>query len=317
MAHVPRNIQGGYTATDFWNQWESDTPRMALLVKITSKAEFGSVVRGFTTNTRNMTMPGHAGVTFYSTPGMSPTIVEQALDEAPTMELSGAYVTGIIEQTEVTAGKWNGASAEIFSACWDNVNLGELLHFKGVIGEVRDYQTYFTCEGRGMISKLSQEVDKVTQRLCRVKEFRDSECGHSASTVVISAVTYNVVHTLVQVGADAARDATFVDIVSSTFTGTVPPENFFANGKMTCTTGQNAGLSREIAYNSASSFGVMQVQLKRPFPFTIKYPTDRYTLTAGCNRTIEDCMKFTNITRRRAEDWIPGIESANRLPTTI
>lgn len=312
MPHVPRNIQGGYTATDFWNQWESDTPRMALLVKITSKAEFGSVVRGFTTNTRNMTMPGHPGVTFYSTPGMSPTIVEQALDEAPTMELSGAYIAGIITQAEVTAGKWRGASVEIFSTCWDNVNLGELLHFKGVIGEIRDYQTYFTCEGRGLISKLSQEIDKVTQRLCRVKEFRDSECGHTASTVVIGGTTYNVVQT----GIQAWSGGDVIVLQTLGFAGNVPPANFYDNGKMLCTGGANSGIGREITFNAAAGGGLMSFELKRAFPFTVSFG-DTFTLTAGCNRTIEDCMKFTNITRRRAEDWIPGIESANRLPTTI
>lgn len=311
--HIPRNIQAPYGASDFWIQWGSDTPRMVLCIKITSKSEFGSIVVGFTTNTRNMTLPGHGGVTFKSAPAMTPTVVEQGLDEAATMELTGVYTSDTFTQNDVTVGKWNFATVEVFSVCWDNVNLGELLHFKGYVGEIRDYQTYFTCEGRGLISKLSQEVDKVTQRLCRVKEFRDAECGHTAPTVIIASVTYNIEETVLCDGGTQADP--FLNIFTAGFAGNVPPAGFYKNGKMTSTNALNNGVSREIAFNDAAGGGSMAIYLKRPFPFDVG-DNDAFTLIAGCDRTIEDCMKFTNITRRRAEDWVPGIEAVSRLPQT-
>lgn len=296
---------------------------MALAIKITSKSEFGSVVRGFTTNTRNTTLPGHVGVTFYSTPAMTPTIVEQGLDEASVLELTGVYTdstTGFV-QTDVTAGKWNNATVEVFSYCWDNTSLGELLHFKGNIAEIKDYQTYFTCEGRGLIAKLSQEVEVVTSRLCRVKEFRDSECGHSASTVALTGFSPNVTQTnktggpVISIGGGVTFDI-------SAFSGTVPTYGAqytewllrWANGKITCTSGENSGVSREIsaASEATGAYPYTTFWLKRPFPYDIALTT--YTLVMGCNRTIEDCMTYVNITRRRAEDWVPGIEAINRLP---
>lgn len=299
---------------------------MALAIKITSKSEFGSVVRGFTTNTRNTTLPGHVGVTFYSTPAMTPTIVEQGLDEASVLELTGVYTdttTGFV-QTDVTAGKWNNATVEVFSYCWDNTSLGELLHFKGNIAEIKDYQTYFTCEGRGLIAKLSQEVEVVTSRLCRVKEFRDSECGHSASTVALTGFSPNVTQTG-KTGTSGVSGVLGQDVLFdiSAFSGTVPTSGAqytewllrWANGKITCTSGDNSGVSREIsaAYEATGGYPYTYMALKRPFPYTLA-SSATYTLVMGCNRTIEDCMTYVNITRRRAEDWVPGIEAINRLP---
>lgn len=289
---------------------------MCLCIKITSKAEFGSEVVGFTSNTRDMLLPvGHSGVTFYASPGMTPTIVEQGLDEAATLELTGVYNADSFTQSEVLAGKWAFAEIEVFSVCWNNVNLGELLHFKGNLGEFKDYQTYFTCEGRGLIARLSQEVNEVTQRLCRV-DFRGTLCGHAASTVTISAVSYNITHTGVEANvADMERTTVLLYFDGATLTGNVPPTGFFANGKITGESGNlNEGISREIAHSYMDG-GDLVIQLKRSFPFVIGTgPDGSYTLVAGCNKTIEDCVKFGNIINRRAEDWIPGLEAANRLP---
>lgn len=319
--HVPRNIQSPFVAADFWTQWSSVMPRMTLCIKVTSKAEFGSEVVAFTSNTRNMTLPGHSGVTFYSSPGITPTLIEQSLDEPSNMELSGIYNADSFVQTDVLAGKWSFAEIEVFSVCWDNVNLGEFLHFRGNLGEFKDYGTYFTAEARGLTSRLSQNVDKQTQRLCRVKEFRDAECGHTALTVTIDAVVYNIVEVVEADGSFSPGD-TEIGIVGASFDGNMPPENFYANGKMAITGGANNGLSREIAYNSApieappsSGDFYVYIQLKRPFPFIIEgaIVTD-ITLTAGCDRTIENCMLYDNIINRRAEDYVPMVETITRLP---
>lgn len=324
--HTPRNVQGPYTATDFWNQWSSVNPRMTLFVKVTPKSFWTGVSTiGFTSNTRDMTLPGHAGITFKSAPGITPTLAEQALDEPTNLEMTGVYKTGIIEQTDVIAGKWNFSTIEVFSACWDNVNLGELVHFKGNLGEVKDYQTYFTAEGRGLISRLSNDVNKVTSRLCRVKEFRDAECGHTATTVVIGGVTYNVTQTNVT-GSPVSVGSQYCAAIfdTSTFAGTVPTAPnlatyaaLFTNGKITATSGPNNGVSREIsgAAEATGGFPYIRMETKRAFPFPIDTSTT-FNLVMGCDRTIEDCKKFSNIVNRRAEDWIPGIEVANRIPNS-
>lgn len=318
--HTPRNIQSPYTASDFWAQWSSVNPRMSVFLKITPQAFWTGVSAiGFTSNTRDMTLPGHSGTTFKSAPGLTPSVLEQALDEAGNLELTGIYQAGSFTRADVAAGKWAYASVEVFSASWENVNLGELVHFKGNLGEVKDYQAYFSAEGRGLIARLSDNAAVVTTRLCRVKDFRDAECGHTASTVTISGTAYNVVQTGVAgIGsASGADDARFVIIFdTSGWAGADPPPvSLFTNGKLTATSGPNAGVSREIAATAeaAGGYPYMAFYLKRGLPYPVETSTT-FTLTAGCRRTVEDCRKFGNITRFRGEPYIPGIEAANRAP---
>lgn len=312
MPHVPRNIQAPHTASTFWAQWNSTTPRMALFILITPQTFWTSVSPvGITSNTRNMTLPGHPGITFYSTPGITPTQVEQVLDEPTNLEMTGIYQTGIFEQVDVVAGKWNFATIEVFSASWEHPEYGELVHGVCKSGELKDYQTYFTAEARGIMSLLSQNVNKVTSRFCRVKDFRDAECGHTSATVTIDAVVYNIEQSALPiVETTPLPEGLFFsdgDVV-----GNNPPIGFFANGKVTCVTGANAGVSREIS-QSAPSGGFVRVYVKRTFPFEIEMG-DTFDLVAGCNRSIEDCMKFENIVNRRAEDWIPTVEAVHRIP---
>jgi hypothetical protein len=322
--HTPRNIQAPYTATDFWNNRNSATPRMSLLIKITPQTFWTSVSAvGLTSNTRNMTVPGHPGVTFYSTPGITPTQVEQVLDDPTNLEMTGIYQTGIFEQEDVAAGKWNFATIEVWSQSWQYPEYGELVHGKCKTGEIKDYQTFFTAEARGMMSQLSSDVNKVTSRFCRVKEFRDAECGHTSATVELEGVDFNVTQTSVSgnpLGGDSWHRFEFD---TSTFAGNDPAfgDEFtawldrWANGKITATSGENAGVSREIAAVEESTGGhpFVTFNLKRPFPFIIS-TTTTFNLVMGCSRTVEDCMVYENIVNRRAEDYIPTVEAVHRVP---
>jgi uncharacterized phage protein (TIGR02218 family) len=295
---------------------------MALFIKATSKAVFGSEVVAFTSNTRDMTLPGHPGVTFKANPGPTPTIVEQTLDEPTTMEFQASYGADSFTQTDVVAGRWNFAEVEVFSACWDDGEesggddkreYGELLHFRGNLGEFKDYQTYFKAEIRGMISRLSNEVNFVTSRLCRAPELGDPVwCKKNlAGTVTIGSITYDLQYpSLFSVAFPTPSiDAVWINI--SGFPD-VPPDDYFANGKITGVDGVNAGISREIASSDLGG-GVLKITLKRPFPY-LYTAIDAFTLTAGCDKTLETCKKFGNVANRRAEDWIPGIEAISRIP---
>lgn len=266
---------------------------------------------GFTSNTRDMTLLGHPGITFKTTPAITPTVAESALGEATNMEMTGLYTADSFDQTEVLAGKYNFAEIEIFCVSWQNVNLGELLVFRGNLGEMKDYQTYFTAEARGLTSRLSNDVNMVTSRFCRVIEFGDAQCGKSlAGTVTIDGDTFDLQYTAVPLVGSISQSILEFDTTVLPATA-LDTSALFSNGKIECTSGDNDGISREIA-NVVHIFPGSRVQLKRPFPLPLTNG-DKFTMTAGCNHTIEDCMKYGNIVNRRAEDWIPGLEAANRI----
>lgn len=315
MAHTPRNIQAPNVAADFWTQWGSINPRMCVCVKITPRV--GTAI-GLTSNTRDMTLPGHVGITFKATPGITPTVIESSLDEPTILEMTGIYNADSFTDEAVRAGTWNFAEVEVFSVSWQDVDLGEFLHFRGNMGEFKDYQTFFTAEGRGLLSRLSNDVNIVTSRFCRVKDFCDTQCGKAVTdTVLIGGNNYEIQ----QVNKNATPGIATNSIVFTLadFDGTIPvtlPEQeayaaLWANGKITGTSGANNGVSRELSVGT--DFGAnLILYVKRPFPNTVSSGDD-FTITMGCNRTIEDCMKFGNIVNRRAEDWIPGLETANRV----
>ena len=311
LMHTPQNIQAPYTATDFWTQWNSTNPRMALFILVTPRADWtGASAVGFTSNTRDMTLPGRPGVTFHSAPGITPTIVEQALGETATMEFSGVYQTGIFERTDVLAGLWTFAEVEVFSACWNDTDLGELVHFRGNIGEFKDYGTYFTAEGRGLIGRLSQDVTVQTQRMCRVRDFGNSRCGvNLAGTITLGGDTLYLTQTLTL----TAGGGTDLEFSTVDFDGDPPPVDFFRNGKLVATNGDNQGISREIAKQLADNDGSIQVILKRLFPYPLVEGVTTFTMYAGCARRMEDCRKFNNAANFDGEPYVPGIEAANRI----
>lgn len=317
--HEIRNKQGGNTDDDFWTQYGSVNPRMCLCVKITSRPEFGSDVVAFTSNTRDLTLPGHSGVTFRSTPGIVSTDVESALDEATNLEMTGIYNSDSFEQYEVLARKWDFAEVELFTVCWGDTDLGEFVNFAGNLGEFKDRQIYFTAEGRGPIAQLSNDVNKVTARLCRCKRFGDDECQRDLNDPVeIDGQDIDIIHTST---IDGQAGSSILNIASATLDAdflTLDPEfqlGFFRHGAIEITSGINTGVEREISWNSVViGPGYIQVFLKRPFPFPFS-GGETVQLTAGCDRTIEMCILYENIINRRAEDYTPGIEAANRVPS--
>jgi len=312
MPHEIQNIQGSYTQDDFWGQWSSPTPRMALLIQITTRPEYGPDIVAFTSNSRDMTLPGRPGVVFKATPAITPTTIESGLDEASNLEMTGIYNSDSFDQIEVLAGKWDFATVEVLSACWDNTDLGEFVHFKGNLGEFKDYQTFFTAEGRGAIARLSNNVNKVTSRLCRCREFGDEECGRDlGEPVTINGDTFDLVYPDVPCVLAAGEGE--IDFSSGDLPANCDTSGLFANGKLECTSGQNEGIAREISTIN-TVFPGYRVSLRRRFPLPIE-GNDTFTFTAGCDRTIERCVLYDNVINRRAEDYVPGIEAANRVPS--
>lgn len=76
---------------------------------------------------------------------------------------------------------------------------------------------------------------------------------------------------------------------------------YFAYGKVTWLTGQNAGFSMEV---KTFAPGVVTLAMAMPYPIAVG---DTYTITAGCDKTIGACnARYSNIVHFRGEPYIPG-----------
>jgi len=283
MPHIPRNIQAPYTEDDFWDKWSSETPRMALCIKVTpSPAFIGSagLPVGITSNTRDMVLPGHPNLVFKSAAGMIPSEISQSFGETATMEFQGLYAANIFTPDEVLSGYWMDGFVEIFSVAWDNPNLGELVLFTGNLAEIEHYDLYFKGEVRGLSARLSQDVGPVTSRSCRVK-FRSSQCGFTGTTRVVDSVTYPLelnltdslagFNSLTSVYAELADGDTILN-GGVAWTGAIPSDGFFDNGTVTMSweiDDEPFAVTREIArYTYVPNSGIPDyffIDTKRPF----------------------------------------------------
>ena len=327
-AHAVRNKQGG-TDADFWAQWSKVCPRMALCVKVTPASPYSTILDTicFTSNSRDMTLPGHPGLTFKATPNLVATTLETGLDEPGTVNLSGVFgsAAGFFQEVDVLTGRWNYCDIEIFSISWEDTDLGEVLWHKGLVGEFKSLQTYFEAESRGYMSLLSSISVIETASLCRVKDFRDSQCGHAADNVTIGGTQYNVVQGSLVINT-VNNQLQFIVEMSTGGAEHNPPDDFWKNGKMTCNTSgdPNEGIAREVQLSEQDTpiAGQQRITIKRPFPHDVA-ALDTFNFVAGCSRTLDDCIKFSQsaddpgasgvILNRRAEDWTPGLETVHQI----
>ena len=100
---------------------------------------------------------------------------------------------------------------------------------------------------------------------------------------------------------------TGASIITFSDTTLTEADGFWALGKVTWLTGNNAGRSMEVK-ESTSTGGVIELYL--PMPDTIDVG-DTFTITAGCGRRLtEDCLgKYDNVNNARMEPYIPGIDA--------
>ena len=314
MPHVPRNVQSPYTAQDFWDRWNSVNPRMALFVKVTPRSIYAKPRMdpvGFTTNTRDMTLPAHE-ITFRSAAGMIPSEMGQSFGETAVMEFQGMYASGIFTAEDVVAGVWNDAKVEIFASPWDDVNLGELVMFTGNLAEFEHYGDYFKAEIRGLSARLSQDTGPVTSRNCRVK-FKSTACGFTGTTITIDSVSYPLTFTSVVSAVGDASTRSVIYVSYDPDEDPLYPPDFFQNGVLTIS-GVQRGIAKSIAVVTDPFGGRAQkITLKRPLSFTPE-DLDAVTIARGCNKRVEDCRAYNNIANFRGEPYVPGLETINRVP---
>lgn len=80
---------------------------------------------------------------------------------------------------------------------------------------------------------------------------------------------------------------------------TTAPDNWFTYGTVTFTSGNNAGVVREIANHSNNT-----ITLFEQTPFDIA-PGTTINVTTGCDKTLKNCFRYNNVVNFQAEPYIP------------
>lgn len=235
------------------------------------------VVLGFTSHDRDLVLDG---LVYRAAPGMVPSAIERrdSLDTG-TMDLSGALTSSLITESDLLAGRWDGARLRVTAVNWADPGDNPLFLARGELGSVESDGRSFSAELRGPSALLDAPVVEETSPECRA-ELGDWRCrvdmsGRRAVARVVSAI-----------GAVVTVD-------------NAPGDCSF--GALRWLDGANAGLSSAITASSG-----LQVTLREPPPF-LPLSGAMVELVEGCDKRLATCAtRFANAENFRGEPHLPG-----------
>jgi uncharacterized phage protein (TIGR02218 family) len=289
---VPRNVQAGYSTGDLLAHLREVPSTLAVCYKLTTVDL--SVSLGYTTHTRDLLLPGHAGVAFSSARGLAPlNISQQAGAATPNSQLEALFVDDAITPAKVDAGLFDAAEEEIFLVNYKNVAMGELLLLAGPIGQVQVFGKRFRAEALGRSAALAQAVGLEVSPTCRVVTFGDFQCKRD-----LTALTRT--HTVA-----ALPGGLWTFQASAEFTYT---DDLLAFGTAEFLSGNNVSLGKFPVRTNVANL----VTLELPVPFAMQVG-DSVRLIEGCDRTAARCKALANMVNFHGEDGISQIEGVNRV----
>ena len=248
------------------------------------------IVLGFTDHDGDLAFHG---VTFAAATGFTASEVVSSLGLAvDNLEVEGALAAAAITEADLGAGVYDGATVELWRVNWTDVSQRVLMR-KGALGEVSRGELAFTAELRGLAHALQQATGRTYQRLCDA-DLGDARCG-------------------VDVDAPGLKGSGSVDAVADDRVLTVSglsgfESNWFRFGKLTWTSGSNAGRIAEVKAHATGPAVTITLWQRAASPVEVG---DGFTVTAGCDKTLGTCKaKFDNVANFRGFPHMPGNDRA-------
>ena len=241
---------------------------------------------GFTDHDRNISFDS---TLFAAAAGLIAASVESSLGFA----VSGTEVSGILNSTQInepdlSAGLYDGASVEIWKVNWGAPTQRILLDV-AAIGEVRRTGNAFTAELRSLSHVLDQERGSYFQSACSAT-LGDQRCGVDLQSGAYSRTG--------EITGGDGRLELIADIAAF-------DAGYFDNGMLTILDGSLAGVTRSIESCRAGTIGTV-IKLWSRLPSEVVNGVD-VRVDAGCSKTLAACRdKFANQLRFRGFPHIPG-----------
>lgn len=200
------------------------------------------------------------------------------------LSVTGLLNSGGINADDLEAALWDGAVVRVWRVNWADLTMGHEIIREGVVGNIQRKGGTYTCEMRGMMFALQSAVGRIVLPTCDA-EFGDTRCGKNITSLT---------HT----GAVTTATSRW-QITASALT---QPAGYFSAGKVTFTSGPNAGVVREIKLGSGS--GVLVFNRSLPYDPVIG---NTLTAIAGCDKRASTCKDtHANYPRFRGFPDVPG-----------
>lgn len=259
----------------------SEVTTLATCWKLTRR---DSVILGFTEHDVDLVVDG---VNYKAASGFTPTAIHnRASLSVDNLDVEGMLTDGSITEAGIMAGLYDFAEIEIFQVNYNDIMQGKLQLRRGWLGEVSLVKQQFVAEVRGLTQRLSQNFGELYSASCRAS-FADSRCKVIAGNYTVTGTVSSVVSN--QEFEDAGRSE----------------ENGLYNfGKITFSSGANAGLSMEVKEFISGG----KIVLALPMPYSIGVG-DSYSMIQGCDKTFSTCVnQYNNGINFRGEPHVPGLD---------
>lgn len=254
------------------------------------------VVLGFTDHDRDLAFEG---ITFRADSGLSARALEQVTGLAvDNSEAVGALRDAGLRESDIMAGRYDGAGLRIWQVNWADVRQRQLL-FRGTLGEITREGGAFRTELRGLSEALNTQGGRIYHGVCAAV-VGDGACGFD-----LDAPGYSVEVPLL-VASDDGQRLDFAPI------GTVAP-GWFAHGRLRVLGGAASGLIGHIREDRDTG-GVRRIALWEGLRAPLA-PNDMIRLEAGCDKQAATCReKFANLLNFRGFPHIPGEDWMTAYP---
>lgn len=252
------------------------------------------MVQGFTDHDEDVVL---GATTCRAGSGLSGSEAMQKLGLAVDgSELSGALADDTLNEDDLAAGRYDAAAVELWLADWSEPTLRVLLA-EGSLGEVKREGTVFTAEMRGLSQRLAEDSGRRFTATC------SADLGDARCTVDLGLAAYRGSGTVAVLSATSTFSASGLDAF---------PDGWFSAGKLTFTSGANAGLGVEVKAHRNSGAVTFVLWQTMPQPIAAG---DAFTVTAGCDKRFSTCHdRFNNAVNFRGFPRIPGNDFVIRYP---
>jgi len=201
---------------------------------------------------------------------------------------SGALADDTLNEDDLAAGRYDGAAAELWLTDWSEPELRVLLA-KGTLGEVKREGLAFTAELRGLTQQLAQDTGRLYATTC------SADLGDLRCKIDLGDPAYAGSGTVATVDATSSITVSGLDSFD---------DGWFTAGKLTFTSGANAGLAVEVKIHRKDAGVTLELWQAMAQPIA---PGDAFTVTAGCDKQFPTCHdKFANVVNFRGFPHIPG-----------
>ncbi len=271
MKIIPAHLQG---------QYNGEVTTLCTLWKITRT---DGTIFGFTDANIDVT---YSGLTYEAMTGYTASQM-QLTDQlnVDNLQLQGLLESPSITPADLSAGLWDYAAVQIYRTDYYDPAGGVEYLMTGNLGQVVANRNSFQAEIRGLMQPLQNESGQLISPACRA-ELGDTRCKVDLTPFTFAA-------TITAVTNSATFNATALTQV----------DDYFSNGVITWTSGNNNALKMEVKHNTQSS---SQVVLQLGMPYIIQVG-DTFNIVAGCDKLQFTCInKFNNIVNFRGEPFLPG-----------